>query len=73
MTARVGVPKAATFAPLPESQYHRDRSCARKRRYATEWEAIRVGLHNAMRNSVTLKTYVCRYCDGWHLTSHPRE
>ncbi|MDM8246824.1 hypothetical protein QUW40_09465 [Collinsella tanakaei] len=49
-----------------------ERSCARKKRYATRadaQEAIRLCEEHGTRG---LHSYKCSYCNGWHLTSHPR-
>jgi len=50
---------------------HGHGACGRKVRYRGEVEALRAALR-AMRNGAPpLWVYPCRFCGGWHLTSHP--
>lgn len=48
------------------------RSCGRKVRYPHELAATRVALEAMRRGAPPLWVYPCRFCGGWHLTSHPR-
>lgn len=48
------------------------RSCGRKVRYPHELAATRAALSAMRRGAPPLWVYPCRFCDGWHLTSHPR-
>ena len=50
---------------LPDEAYG---SCSRKVRYKTKSEALSVA---SMRTKRKLSAYRCKYCGGWHLTSHP--
>ena len=42
--------------------------CARRRRFASETDALRVAEHAA----VTLRPYRCALCRQWHLTSRTK-
>lgn len=44
-------------------------TCARKRRYNTEHEALRA-LHDSQRHyGKAMHIYPCRFCYGWHVAS----
>ena len=50
-----------------------EKACASKNRYASAAEAreaVRLCEEHGTRG---LRIYKCRYCNGWHLTSHPWE
>ena len=47
-------------------------SCSRKVRYPNELCATRAALSSMRRGAPPLYVYPCRFCGGWHLTSHPR-
>lgn len=47
-------------------------SCGRKCRYPHELAATRVALQAMRKGAPPLWVYPCRFCGGWHLTSHPR-
>ena len=49
------------------------RSCAEKRRYPDEAEALRFAVSRPGRKSgdVAMRAYPCRICSGWHLSSKP--
>lgn len=53
------------------------RSCLRKRRYAAERDAYRVGSKRsrpgARARAPALFAYYCRHCGGWHLTRRLHE
>ncbi len=45
------------------------RTCARKRRFATELEAKKAAARaSAKKDAPKITYYHCPYCDGWHLT-----
>ena len=46
--------------------------CGRKRRYATELDAVMGAMWAEQRGSPTLRVYKCRFCGGWHLTKRKR-
>lgn len=61
-----------------EAEAHRDtalrhKACTSKNRYATRAEARDAILACAERGRGGLSLYRCSYCNGWHLTSHPRD
>lgn len=49
------------------------RSCAEKRRYPDEAEALRFAVSRPGRKSgdAPQRAYPCRICSGWHLSSKP--
>jgi len=50
----------------------RRKACASKNRYATRGEAEDAIVACAAYGTTGLYSYRCSYCNGWHLTSHPR-
>ena len=48
------------------------RGCERKQRYDTRAEAEDAVRACIAHGAPELRVYHCRYCGGWHLTSHPR-
>jgi len=50
-----------------------ERSCSRKQRYQTRADAEEAIRACAAHGTRGLSCYKCRYCGGWHLTSHPWE
>lgn len=55
-------------SPLRAKQ--RGCQCVRKRRYATLEQAIIVKSAAEQERGITLRTYSCEYCGGFHLTHH---
>lgn len=51
----------------------RNKACASKNRYATRGEAEAAIASCADWGRTGLTCYRCSYCNGWHLTSHPRD
>ncbi len=51
---------------------HRAKACESKNRYATQWDAREAIDWCAAQGRTGLTCYRCEFCDGWHLTSHPR-
>lgn len=51
----------------------RTKACERKNRYATQGEALQTIASCAEYGTKGLRTYRCKYCNGWHLTSHAQE
>lgn len=51
----------------------RHKACGSKNRYATRIEAEGVAAESEAYSHTKLYVYRCAYCNGWHLTSHPRE
>ncbi len=51
----------------------RAKSCESKNRYASRAEAEAAVVACAEYGTTGLSVYKCRYCNGWHLTSHPWE
>ena len=51
----------------------REKSCESKNRYATLGEARQAIDACAAHGTRGLSAYRCPYCNGWHLTSHPRD
>lgn len=49
-----------------------EKSCASKMRYPTRADALDAIAACAEHGRRGLSTYQCPYCNGWHLTSHPR-
>ena len=48
------------------------RQCAKKTRYATEFEAEKFTRILMQRRPQTpLRAYDCTYCGGWHITHKP--
>ena len=47
------------------------RSCGRKRRYATREEVVALESLRLGKDEM-LRTYPCRYCEGWHITHKGR-
>ena len=41
--------------------------CHRKRRYWTEYEALRKARKCERKRKMPLKVYLCPFCLGWHL------
>ena len=54
------------FKPMPDDRRSR---CMRKRRYATEADALDAALLLGLERS--RKAYRCPICGRWHLTSVP--
>ena len=50
----------------------RRKACERKQRYATLADAQEAIEACAAHGTRGLRTYKCRYCNGWHLTSKPQ-
>ena len=50
----------------------REKACESKNRYASRAEAQENLAWCEARGVRGLAIYRCQYCDGWHLTSHPR-
>lgn len=50
----------------------RRKACESKNRYASRSEAEVVIAECAAHGTSGLSAYRCPYCEGWHLTSHPR-
>ena len=48
---------------------HRRKSCERKNRYASRYEAELTAAECAEHGAPPLHVYHCPYCNGWHLTS----
>ena len=48
---------------------HRKKSCERKNRYASRYEAEATAAECAEHGAPPLHVYRCPYCEGWHLTS----
>ena len=51
----------------------RVKSCESKNRYRSHAEAEAAAAACAEHGATGLSIYKCRYCKGWHLTSHPWE
>lgn len=51
----------------------RRKACEPKNRYASRMEAEAAKNSCAAHGRGGLSIYRCPYCDGWHLTSHPRD
>ena len=51
----------------------RTRACESKNRYATRQDALEAIELCAEHGTRGLRCYRCKYCHGWHLTSHPQE
>ena len=51
----------------------RRKACGSKNRYATRSEADDAIVACAAYGTTGLHCYRCSYCNGWHLTSHPRK
>ena len=51
----------------------RNKACERKNRYATQGEALLAIKSCADYGTTGLRSYRCKYCNGWHLTSHAHE
>lgn len=49
------------------------RACTSKARYDTREDAEEAARTSRFSGRKTLRVYRCDYCDGWHLTSHPRD
>ena len=56
--------------PKKHEPFKADISCQRKRRFGNEHEALKA-IEDAglMDIRLELRTYLCPYCDGWHLSS----
>lgn len=50
----------------------RRRACESKQRYRSRKEAQDAVAACAAHGQTGLSIYRCPYCNGWHLTSHPR-
>lgn len=50
-----------------------EKACASKNRYATHADAQEAARLCAEHGTSGLRSYKCRYCGGWHLTSKPKE
>lgn len=50
----------------------RRKACERKQRYAAAADAQEAAEACAAHGTRGLRTYKCRYCNGWHLTSKPQ-
>ena len=51
----------------------RTRACESKNRYVTRQDALEAIELCAEHGTRGLRCYRCKYCHGWHLTSHPQE
>lgn len=51
----------------------RRRACESKMRYVSRADALDAIAACAEHGRRGLSVYRCPYCDGWHLTSHPRK
>lgn len=51
----------------------RRKACKSKNRYATRVKAEGAIAASEEYGHTKLYAYRCPYCNGWHLTSHPRE
>ena len=49
------------------------KTCDSKNRYSSKGEAQLAIRSCAEHGTKGLSTYRCPYCNGWHLTSHPRD
>jgi hypothetical protein len=49
------------------------RGCLNKRRYSTAALASRVAAGRIRLGAPMLRSYWCKHCSGWHLTSGPLE
>lgn len=47
---------------------HIYRSCASKRRYSDEGDALAGAVRLVGKGAPSLRAYECRFCEGWHLT-----
>lgn len=56
-----------------EKYGERASACARKNRYKTRDIAERFAGKYEIGAGKRLYSYRCPYCNGWHLTSHPKE
>lgn len=54
------------------SQGAKERSCDRKKRYASERAANHAASHYQLLGVGILRSYDCPHCGGWHLTSKPK-
>lgn len=53
--------------------YTPDVACRSKRRFATEKLAIReIETQELLQPNLTLHSYECQWCKGWHLTRRAR-
>ena len=50
----------------------RTKACSSKNRYATRADALEAIADCEAHGTRGLSCYRCRYCNGWHLTSHPQ-
>ena len=50
----------------------RTKACSSKNRYATRSDALEAIAACEAHGIRGLSCYRCRYCNGWHLTSHPQ-
>jgi hypothetical protein len=50
---------------------HKARACTGKRQFATKAEAKQEAKAVRKKYGVTLRTYACAFCDGYHHTSRP--
>ncbi|HRJ06467.1 MAG TPA: hypothetical protein PK096_02410 [Candidatus Saccharibacteria bacterium] len=56
--------------PIRHTPYSSDRPCERKQRFKTEAEALKmVEQAELIDMKLSLYTYKCPYCGGWHLSS----
>jgi hypothetical protein len=56
--------------PIKHLPFQPNMSCEQKRRFKSENEALKaLELAELMDVHVTLYTYQCPYCQGWHLSS----
>lgn len=46
------------------------RTCSRKNRYSSYYEASRKAIEIKRKRGVVLKVYECPFCGGYHLTHH---
>lgn len=49
------------------------RACLSKRYFPTEESADRWARYYSEKYGSKTSIYKCEYCDGWHLTTHPKE
>ena len=60
-------------AQVEREQALERKACTSKNRYSTRAEAKEAIASCAEYGRRGLHCYRCPYCEGWHLTSHPRE
>lgn len=58
-------------AAAERAEARRNKACQSKNRYASRAEAQQAIDSCADYGTTGLQAYKCKYCNGWHLTSHP--